>query len=181
DCNTSRSIGANGSVTFSGLSAGSHSVQLSGVASNCSVSGGTSRSVDVPAGGTASTSFSVSCAALSGNLTVSTNTSGSNTDADGYTVTVDGNTSRSISANGSVTFSGLSAGSHSVQLSGVASNCSVSGGTSRRVDVPAGGTASTTFSVSCAALRGERADLTHSSGTSGYAGEYPDEGQRVRS
>src|SRR5205823_3971217 len=164
DGNTSRSIGANGSVTFSGLSAGSHSVQLSGVASNCSVSGGTSRSVNVPAGGTASTSFSVSCVALSGNLTVSTSTSGSNIDADGYTVTVDGGASRSIGTNGSVTFSGLSAGSHSVQLSGVASNCSVSGGTSRSVDVPAGGTASTSFSVSCAALSG---NLTVSTNTSG--------------
>src|SRR5207248_8650057 len=140
DGNTSRSIGTNGSVTFSGLSAGNHTVALSGVASNCSVSGGTSRSVDVPAGGTASTSFSVGCAALSGNLTVSTNTSGSNLDPDGYTVTVDGGASQTIGANGSVTFTGLSAGSHSVAVSGVAWTCTTIGGRTRTADVTAGGT-----------------------------------------
>src|SRR5205085_3072645 len=41
-------------VTFSGLAAGSHSVALSGVAPNCSVNGGTSRTVAVSAGGTTS-------------------------------------------------------------------------------------------------------------------------------
>src|SRR5207237_5466625 len=107
-----------------------------------SVSGGTSRTVSVPAGGTASTSFSVSCTAPTGNLTVSTSTSGSNLDPDGYTVTVDGGASQAVGTNGSVTFSGLSAASHTVVLSGVARNCSVSGGTSRRASVTAGATAS---------------------------------------
>src|SRR5437764_743100 len=154
DGNASKSVGTNGSVTFTGLSAASHTVVLSGVASNCSVSGGPSRTVTVPAGGIASTSFSVSCTAPTGNLTVTTGTSGSNIDADGYTVTVDGNASKSIGTNGSVTFSGLSAASHTAVLSGVASNCSVSGGPSRTVSVPAGGTASTSFSVSCTAPTG---------------------------
>src|SRR5207237_4274494 len=85
------------------------------------------------------------------NLTVSTSTTGSNLPSCGYTVTVDGGASQSIGTNSSVTFTGLSAGSHAVALSGVPSNCSVSGGTSRTVSVPAGGTASTSFSVSCAA------------------------------
>src|ERR1051326_4842352 len=134
DGNASKSIGSNGSVTFSGLAAGNHSVALSGVASNCSVSGNNPRTVSVPAGGTASTSFSVSCTApppQTGNLTVSTSTSGSNLDPDGYTVTVDGGASQAIGTNGSVTFSGLSAASHTVVLSGVANNCSGSGGASR--------------------------------------------------
>src|SRR5207237_7207796 len=111
----------NSSVTFSGLSAGSHTVAISGVASNCSVSGGTSRTVSVPAGGTASTSFSVSCAApppTTGNLTVSTSTTGSNLPSGGYTVTVDGGASQSIGTNSSVTFTGLSAGSHADAVSG---------------------------------------------------------------
>src|SRR5213082_14566 len=167
DGNASKSIGTNGSVTFTGLSAASHTVVLSGVASNCSVSGGTSRTVTVPAGGTASTSFSVSCTAPTGNLTVTTGTSGSNIDADGYTVTVDGNASKSIGTNGSVTFSGLSAASHTVVLSGVASNCSVTGGMSRTVSVPAGGTASTSFSVSCTAPPPETGNLTVTASTTG--------------
>src|SRR6266850_1007182 len=153
DGNTNRPIGTNGSVTFTGLSAGNHTVALSGVAGNCSVSGGTSRTVNVPGGGTASTSFAVSCAAIGGDgsLTVMASTTGSNLDPDGYTVSVDGGaSSQPIPTNGSVTFTGP-AGDHSIQLTGVAANCSVSGANPRTVNVPAGGTASTTFDVSCAA------------------------------
>src|SRR5205085_9806570 len=43
------------------LPAGSHTVQLGDVASNCTVTNGTSRTVTVPAGGAASASFTVSC------------------------------------------------------------------------------------------------------------------------
>src|SRR5205823_2419647 len=142
DGNASKSIGTNGSVTFTGLSAASHTVVLSGVASNCSVSGGTSRTVTVPAGGPPAPASSPTRRASdppTGDLTVTTGTSGSNLDADGYTATVDGNASKAIGTNGSVTFSGLSAASHTVVLSGVASNCSVTGGISRTVSVPAGG------------------------------------------
>jgi hypothetical protein len=169
DGNTNRAIGTNASTTFSGLPAGSHTVVLSGVAGNCSVSGGTSRTVNVTAGGTASASFAVSCAATTpttGDLTVATATTGSNLDPDGYTVTLDGNTNRAIGTNASTTFSGLPAGSHTVVLSGVAGNCSVSGGTSRTVNVPAGGTASASFAVSCAAATGD-GSLTVTASTTG--------------
>ncbi len=155
----SRTVATNGSVTFSGVLAGPHVVAISGVAGNCSVSGGTTRTAIVPLGGTVSVQFSVTCAATgpqTGNLTVSTATSGSNVDPDGYSVTVDGAQSRAIATNGSVTFSGLPAGDHSVALSGVAANCMVSGANPRTVTVPAGGTASTTFAVSCAAPAGGR-------------------------
>ena len=165
DGNSSKAIGTNASVTFTGLSAGDHSVALSGVAANCSVSGGTSRTVTVPAGGTASTTFAVSCTATTGSLTVTTSTTGSNPDPDGYTVTVDGGASKAIGTNGSVGFADLSAGDHSVALSGVASNCSASGGTSRTVTVPAGGTASTTFAVSCAATTGNLTVTTNTTGS----------------
>ena len=84
-----------------------------------------------------------------GNLTVTTSTTGSSLDPDGYTVTVDGALSRAIAINGSVTFTGLSAGSHSVALSGVAANCVVSGGNSKTATVPAGGTVTASFTVIC--------------------------------
>jgi hypothetical protein len=164
DGGAQQAIGINASVTFTGLSAGSHSVVLSGVASNCTVSGGNTQTVNVPAGGTASTTFTVSCAATTGNLTVSTSTSGSSLDPDGYTVTVDGGSPQAIGINASVTFTGLAAGSHSVVLSGVASNCTVSGGNTQTVNVPAGGTASTTFTVSCTTPLG---NLTVSTSTTG--------------
>ena len=88
----------------------------------------------------------------SGNLTATATTSGSNLDPDGYTVTVDGTTSQPIATNGgSVTFTGLASGSHTVAISGVAPNCTVSGGTSQTVSVPSGGTATASFSVTCTA------------------------------
>src|SRR5205085_1780230 len=131
---------------------GSHTVTLSGIASNCSVGGGTSRSVTVTAGQTATASFAVDCPTPpppTGSLTVSTSTSGGTPDPDGYTVTVSGGGSQTIGNNDSVTFPDLATGSHTVTLSGIASNCSVSGGTSRSVTVTAGQTATASFAVDC--------------------------------
>src|SRR5207247_1109465 len=158
----------NDRITDAGLSEGSHSVALSGVASNCTVSGANPQTVTVPSGGTASTTFSVSCAASgggNGSLTVTTSTTGSNLDPDGYTVTADGSVSQPIATNGSVTFTGP-AGDHSIALSGVASNCTVSGAKPPTVTVPAGGTATTTFAVSCAATTGSLAVTTSTTGSS---------------
>src|SRR5882762_5561083 len=169
DNGPSQHIAPTGVVTFAGLSVGNHTVTLSGVAANCSVNG--TVTVDVPLLGSVSVTFTVRCAPsappATGDLTVTTSTTGSNLDSDGYTVTLDGNTNRPIGTNGSVTFTGLSAGNHTVVLSGVAGNCSVNGGTSRTVNVPAGGTASTSFAVSCVATPPPTGDLTVSASTTG--------------
>jgi hypothetical protein len=145
-------IAANGSVTFTQLYASSHTITLSGLSGNCTLSGSNSRAVIIAAGKTASLTFSASCTPTgqgSGTLTVVTNTTGSNLDADGYTVTIDGAVSQAIATtNDSVTFTGP-AGDHPVALSGVASNCAVSGANPGTVTVPAGGTGTTTFSVAC--------------------------------
>src|SRR5204862_5321495 len=98
-------IGVNGSTTYDNLPVGGQSVAISGLAANCSVSGANPRSVTVVAGSTATTTFEVSCAAVpppTGSLTVNTHTTGSDLDADGYTVTVGGN-ARNIAVNGSTT------------------------------------------------------------------------------
>src|SRR5205823_5571746 len=148
DGSQSQTIGTNSSVTFSSLAAGSHNVALTNVAGNCSVSGGTSRTATVPSGGTATVAYSVSgpTRAATGNLTVTTSTTGSSLPS-GYTVTVDGSQSQTIGTNSSVTFSNLAAGSHSVALTNVAGNCTVSGGSSRTATVPSGGTATVAYSV----------------------------------
>jgi hypothetical protein len=148
-----QAIGVNGSLTFSSLAAGTHTVALGGVAANCSVGGSSSQTVTVPAGGSTSASFAVTCQApppTTGSLTVTTSTGGSDLDPDGYTVSVDGGGSQSIGDNGSVTFSNLSSGSHTVTLSGLASNCQA-GSTSQTASVPAGGSASASFAVTCQA------------------------------
>jgi hypothetical protein len=153
DGTSSQAIAIDGTVTFSGLAAGDHNVVLSGVADNCAVDGGTSRTVTVPADGAASTTFPVTCTGETGgvgDLVVTTNTSGSDLPS-GYTVTVDGSQSQSIAANGSVEFTGLPAGDHSVQLSGDAQNCSLESANPQTVTVPEGATATATFDVSCVA------------------------------
>src|SRR5438128_376640 len=170
DGSSSQSVGANAVATFLGLPSGSHTVLLSGVPANCSVSGDNPRTVSLIAGLVAATTFSVSCTApppQTGNLTVNTSTTGSNLDPDGYTATVDGGASQSVGTNGSVTFPGLSAGSHSVALSGVAANCSVSGANPQTVTVPSGGTATASFAVSCAATGGGNGTLTVTTSTTG--------------
>src|SRR5205823_1174546 len=159
DGSSSQSVGATGVATFLGLPSGSHTVLLSGVPSNCSVSGDNPRTVSLIAALVAATTSSVSRTApphppTPGHLTVTPDTADSNIDAYAYAVPVHGTACKWVGTNGSVTFRGLPAASHTVVLSGVASNCSVSGGTSRTVIVPAGGTASTSFSVSCTAPTG---------------------------
>ncbi|TLY54479.1 MAG: hypothetical protein E6K55_05600 [Gemmatimonadetes bacterium] len=151
DGGASQTIAANGSVTFMLLYAASHTVVLSGVAGNCTLTGSNSQQVNVSAGQTTSITFSGSCTPIgsgSGALTVTTSTTGSNPDADGYTVTVDGTASQAVATNGSATFA-VPAGANPVALSGVASNCAVSGANPGTVTVPAGGTGTTTIAVTC--------------------------------
>src|SRR2546426_219451 len=159
----SQSVPTNGSTTFSGVLLGVHAVQLSGVASNCSVTSSNPQTVTLT-GSSATASFSVSCTATTGSLTVTTNTTGSNLDPDGYTVLVDGSQNKAIGINNSVTFSGLSPGNHSVQLNGLAQNCTVSSNP-RTVSITAGSTTKTTFSVGCTATTGTLKVTTSTSGS----------------
>src|SRR6266568_212640 len=133
DGGASQPIAANGNVTYTQLYAASHTVVLSGVAGNCALTGSNSQQVNVSPGQTAAITFAASCAPTgsgNGTLTVTTSTTGSNPDADGYTVTVDGTTSQAIASNGSATFT-----------------------------VPAGGTGAATFAVTCV-VPGSRASGT---------------------
>src|SRR5439155_25473353 len=141
-----------GSVTFTDLPAGSHSVMLT-VASNCTVTSTNPQTVTVTAGSTASASFTVNCPTppTTGDLMVSNTTTGSSAPAS-YTVTVDAGTASArtgtMAPGGSVTFTDLPAGSHSVTLT-VASNCTVTSTNPQTVTVTAGSTASASFTVNC--------------------------------
>src|SRR5438093_1495534 len=156
DDSYSQSPGANGVSYFNGLSQGDHKVSLIMVAANClvtSTAGATDddnpRNVTISAAETATTNFDVGCASV-GSLVVGTSTTGYNFDPDGYTVTIDGTNSQPIATNGSVTFT-APAGANPVALSGVAANCTVSEANPQTVPVPAGGAATTTFTVACGA------------------------------
>lgn len=152
DGSLSQPVGTNGNISFTGVPTGSHTVILSGMAGNCTVTGPNPQTVTVTAGGTAPTRFSLSCAPTasgSGSLTVTTRTTGDNVDPDGYTVTLDGTSSQPMGTNASVTIT-VPAGAHPVALSGVAANCSVGGENPITVTVPADGAAAT-FTVTCSA------------------------------
>src|SRR5881628_1080477 len=87
----SQPIAANGSVTFTALADGDHSVALLGIAANCTASGSNSQTVTVHGGATAAAPFSLSCAQTgsgSGSLTVTTTTTGSYGPPNGYTVEI---------------------------------------------------------------------------------------------
>jgi hypothetical protein len=148
-----QAIGANGAATLSNLVPGQHSVALSDVAANCAVSGEASRTVTVSAGGTINVDFSVACTALPptvGTIRVTTATSGEDQD-DGYTFKVDNGPNHAIGANEAVAVGNIPAGSHSVQLTGVAGNCAVDDD-SKDVTVTAGATADVSFSITCTAI-----------------------------
>src|SRR5207247_8811367 len=93
-------------------------------------------------------SFCLSPTAPTGSLDVTVSTTGGTPDPDGYTVTVSGTggASQHIATNGGrVTFDNLAAGDHTVTLSDLAANCSVTGGASKTVTVPAGSSTPTPF------------------------------------
>src|SRR5205823_9043769 len=161
----SRTIASNGAgTTYSGLPAGDHTVALTDVPANCTVSGGASKPVTVPAGGAATAAFTINCTALTGSLTVTTSTSGQSQDPDGYTFAVDGDTPQPIGINATIPLTGIPSGSRTVVLAGVAGNCTVANGPSRTVIVPPGGTATAAFTITCTQLTGRVTVTTSTSG-----------------
>lgn len=86
---------------------------------------------------------------MTGTMQVKIATSGPDQDADGYTVSVDGSQGTSVDATDTLYVPKLGKGAHSVQLAGMASNCSLTGSNPRNLDIAAGDTTSTTFEISC--------------------------------
>src|SRR5687767_11883947 len=140
DAEPAQAIQAAGSIQYAEVTPGAHTVQLAGVAPNCTIAGENPRSVDVAAGETATVAFAVTCGATTGGLQVTAATSGPSTDSDGYILTVDGTERGVLAAGGSLSVDGLAPGDHSIGLSGVAANCRVEGDNPRTVTVGAGET-----------------------------------------
>jgi Tol biopolymer transport system component len=147
-------LGVSGTLTVEGVASGDHLVGLSGLAGNCHVQGENPRTSSVTVGATATVAFAVTCTGLpanTGTLAITTVTSGSNPDADGYTVAVDEGAAQPITSSATLTISGVAAGAHTVTLSGVAANCGVGGDNPITITVTTGQTASADFSISCTA------------------------------
>lgn len=144
-------IGLNATLTVDGIADGPHTVTLSGIAGNCGIGGQNPQSVSVLSGSTASLSFEITCSSGTGSIQVVTATSGTGTDPDGFALLLDGTDRGSVGMSATSSLTGVTAGSHSIGLTGLAGNCQISGENPRAVSVPAGGTAQVAFAVSCAA------------------------------
>lgn len=151
DGQPAQAIGANTTFTLDGIAVGSHSVALSGIAGNCGVGGQNPQVVNVLSGSTASLSFEITCSSGTGSIRVVTTTAGSGTDPDGFALLLDGTDRGPIGVSATSSLTGLTAGTHSIGLTGLAGNCRVSGENPRAVSVPAGGTVQVAFAISCAA------------------------------
>lgn len=149
DGGPAQSIGINASKTLTLSSAGTHSVQLAGLASNCAVSGSNPKTANVQSGATAEISFAITCAAASAVIQITTATTGSLVDPDGFTYSIDGGAAQAIGHNESKSVTVGTSGNHTIQLGGMPVNCSVSGGSTKTVNVSAGTPATASFAVVC--------------------------------
>lgn len=87
-----------------------------------------------------------------GMIEVTVTTSGNSTDEDGYTVTLDDASSKSIDVDGTVTFEDLDEGTYSVELGDLDAGCTVEGDNPRSAEVAAGETTTVAFDVTCEVL-----------------------------
>ncbi|HEX5576371.1 MAG TPA: hypothetical protein VFX42_10895, partial [Gemmatimonadales bacterium] len=160
-------ITINATMQRAELELGSHMVQLGGVAPNCTVAGDNPRAVIVSSGETPAVSFEITCSATTGSLQITSATGGSSPDPDGYIVTLDGSDRGALAVSGAVTLDGLTAGSHSVGLSGVAGNCSVEGENPRPVTVTPGSSSTAAFTIVCSTPQPGAGSLRITTATTG--------------
>ena len=97
-------------------------------------------------------------------LLVTTVTSGAEINAEGYTLSINGEPGTSIGTNATMTVDALTAGEYRVGLEGLAGNCGISGENPRSVTVQAGQTVQVSFTVACAATTGVAQVLTTTAG-----------------
>jgi hypothetical protein len=161
DAASGQTIGINASLTLSDIVPGQHTVELSGIAPNCTVTGPNPGAITVVANATAQSSFTVTC--VSGSIEIITATSGTPLDPDGYTVSLDATPGQPVGINASLMLSDVAPGQHTVELSGLASNCTVTGSNPEVVTVVANATAQSSFAVTCES--GSIEIITATSGT----------------
>jgi Tol biopolymer transport system component len=142
-------LAANGTITVTEVTPGDHRLELRGIAPSCLLAGANPRTITVTAEEILRVTLEVSCAEARGSITLTTETVGPSPDPDGYLLQLDGGTTQTIDGNSLLTYPALPVGDHTLLLSSVAANCSVSGPNPRTVAVTSGGETMVTFSVTC--------------------------------
>jgi hypothetical protein len=119
-----RAAAANDTVAFVGFVVPETLVlELSGVASNCVVAGGSTRNLSLPEDGVLSASFGINCVAAPGTITAKVRTVGYNLDPDGYTLTLDQAQQIAAASVADVVLADVGVGMHLIQVSGMSQNC----------------------------------------------------------
>ncbi|MGH7525877.1 MAG: hypothetical protein ACREMX_04160 [Gemmatimonadales bacterium] len=160
-------IAVNGTALLTAISPGQHTVGLSGIAANCTLSGDNPRPATAVAGATTAVDFALTCSApppAPGVLRVITTTSGDPA-PDSYLITLDGQAPQPIGVNADLEVINVAAGVHTVELSGLTGDCVVADGNPRTVAVPSGGTVEVTFSITCGPGTGSLLITTATSGS----------------
>ena len=166
-------IGLNATGAVTNLEAGTHSIQLLGVAAHCTLSAANPRSVVVPGGGTVAVTFTLTCQSTTGSIEITTTTTGPDPDANGFGFAIDGAASQPIAVNDRVTVPGVAAGTRTVSLTGVAGNCVLQGANPRTVSVTAGASVPLAFTIVCSSASGTIA-ITANPPVSALSGEVFD-------
>ena len=163
-------IGVNDELQIANLPPDSYRVELRQVPLQCAIGGDNPRDIAVAAGMTASTTFTVDCNAPTGSIEITTATSGEELDVDGYLLSVlrhGESQGHNIGVNDVVTVSSLAAGTYSVLLSGLATNCELDDPGTRFVDVVADAVTPLQLGVTCF-VAGTTNILEVRIGTSGF-------------
>ena len=124
---TVRQVANNASVVFTGIPPGEYPVVVDGVDPNCSVTGN-NQLVKIATTRPSRVSLAITCILRTGGIRVAVTTTGADLDADGYGLAVDAGAERPIvpiAANATLIVDGVRAGSHAVDIGGVAGNCRV--------------------------------------------------------
>jgi hypothetical protein len=149
DAGPARPIGG-AEVQSAEVAPGNHTLQLSGIAANCAVTGENPRTAIVTAGETARVVFAVTCRPTTGSLLeITTVTAGSSLDPDGYQVIVDDDKTQAIGINATLSVSNLAEGSHSVTITGLASNCVLQDNNPLTVNTAGNSLTTARFTISC--------------------------------
>jgi hypothetical protein len=148
DTATGRRVGSAETISSTVL-AGKHFVRLSDIASNCTLLQDNPRSASVMAEATAQVRFEVTCTARPrGSIQVTMSSSGDEIDPNGYSLALDTGDPVNIGANDQFEFTGLTSGTYTLTLSGIAPNCRAGQESSVQVSIVAE-TVPVAFTVEC--------------------------------
>jgi len=162
------SLALSDTVLVQDLPPGPYDVELTGVADNCTVTGGTSRAVIIEAADTARVVYPILCSATGVFVTVAT--TGVDPDSNGYTVSLDAGPDTALGTE--IIFTRLAPGNHTLALSDVAANCAVNGDNPQTAAVETGAITLVPFTIACGAATGIISVTAATSGLDLPAGTY---------